>query len=171
MDYSLPGSSVHGILQARTLEWVAIPFSRGSSWLRHWTKVSCTAGSFFTIWAPSWCNLILNRTLFVKGRVRTVYIKITIPSVRWWHVPLEYWKGLISPLLGSSSIIPLLWSWLLGKVLASGPLPGWPCCLPSSSTLGRSMWLRRQEPLCTLPSPPQSSCPYFNFVLGKISNI
>ena len=31
MDYSLPGSSVHGILQARTLEWVAIPFSRGSS--------------------------------------------------------------------------------------------------------------------------------------------
>ena len=31
MDYSLPGSSVHGIFQARTLEWVAIPFSRGSS--------------------------------------------------------------------------------------------------------------------------------------------
>ena len=31
MDYGLPGSSVHGILQARTLEWVAIPFSRGSS--------------------------------------------------------------------------------------------------------------------------------------------
>ena len=32
MDYSLPGSSVHGILQARILEWVAMPFSRGSSW-------------------------------------------------------------------------------------------------------------------------------------------
>ena len=31
MDYSLPGSSVHGILQARILEWVAMPFSRGSS--------------------------------------------------------------------------------------------------------------------------------------------
>ena len=31
MDYSLPGSSVHGILQARILEWVAVPFSRGSS--------------------------------------------------------------------------------------------------------------------------------------------
>jgi len=31
MDYSLPGSSVHGILQARILEWVAISFSRGSS--------------------------------------------------------------------------------------------------------------------------------------------
>ena len=31
MDYSLPGSSVHGVFQARTLEWVVIPFSRGSS--------------------------------------------------------------------------------------------------------------------------------------------
>ena len=40
MDCSLPGSSVHGILQARILEWVAIPFSRGSSQLRDWTWVS-----------------------------------------------------------------------------------------------------------------------------------
>ena len=41
MDYSPPGSSVHGILQARILEWVAISFSRGSSWPRNWTHVSC----------------------------------------------------------------------------------------------------------------------------------
>ena len=40
MDWSLPGSSVHGILQARVLEWVAIPFSRGSSSHRHRTWVS-----------------------------------------------------------------------------------------------------------------------------------
>ena len=51
MDCSLPGSSVHGILQARILEWVAIPFSRGSSGPRDWTWVSCIAGRFFTIWA------------------------------------------------------------------------------------------------------------------------
>ena len=52
MDCSLPGSSVHGILQARTLEWVAIPFSRGSAWSRKWTQVSCIAGRFlFTVWA------------------------------------------------------------------------------------------------------------------------
>ena len=50
IDYSWPGSSVHGILQARILEWVAIPFSRGSSQPRDWTQVSCTAG-IFTIWA------------------------------------------------------------------------------------------------------------------------
>ena len=40
MDYNLPGSSVHGILQARILEWVAISHSRGSSWPRDQTHVS-----------------------------------------------------------------------------------------------------------------------------------
>ena len=51
MDYSPPGSYVHGILQARILGWVAIPFSRGPSQPRDWTQVSCTAGRFFTVWA------------------------------------------------------------------------------------------------------------------------
>ena len=49
MDCNLPGSSVHWILQTRILEWVAIPFSRGSSQPRNWTWVSCIAGRFFTI--------------------------------------------------------------------------------------------------------------------------
>ena len=51
MDCSQPGSSVHGILQARILEWVAILFSRGSSQPRDWTQVARTAGRIFTIWA------------------------------------------------------------------------------------------------------------------------
>ena len=51
MDFSLPGSSVHGILQARILEWVAIAFSGGSSQPRDWTPVSLIAGGFLTIWA------------------------------------------------------------------------------------------------------------------------
>ena len=50
MDCSLSGSSVHGILQARILDWVATLFSRGSSWPRGQTQVSCTAGRFFTTW-------------------------------------------------------------------------------------------------------------------------
>ena len=50
-DYNLPGSSIHGIFQERTLEWVAISFSRRSSQLRDWTQVSCTVGRYFTIWA------------------------------------------------------------------------------------------------------------------------
>ena len=46
-----PGSSVHGIFQARILEWVAIPISRGASQSRDLTLVSCFAGIFFTSWA------------------------------------------------------------------------------------------------------------------------
>ena len=49
IDGSPPGSSAHGVLQARILEWVAVPFSRGSSPPRDQTWVSCIAGRFFTI--------------------------------------------------------------------------------------------------------------------------
>ena len=49
MDCGPPGSSVHGILQARTLQWVAISFSKGSSWPRDRTQVSCIAGRCFTV--------------------------------------------------------------------------------------------------------------------------
>ena len=66
MDYNLPGSSVHGIFQARILEWVAISSSRGSSWPRDWTYnllhlLHCrqTFFSFFNWWlshhrSPKW---------------------------------------------------------------------------------------------------------------------
>ena len=54
-----PASSVYGILQARILERDAMPFSRGSSWPRDWTWVSCIVGRFFTIWA-TWedCEIV-----------------------------------------------------------------------------------------------------------------
>ena len=64
MDCSLLGSSVHGILQARILEWVAIPFSRGSSQPKDWTQVSCFASRLFTIWA----------TLYLMSLVKCLYI-------------------------------------------------------------------------------------------------
>ena len=66
MDYSLPGSSGHGILQARILEWVAISYSRGSSWLKDQTHVSCVSCTgrqilyhcrFFTWEAPEKKNI------------------------------------------------------------------------------------------------------------------
>ena len=65
MDCSPPGSSVSGMLQARILEWVAMPSSRGSSQCRDQTWVSCIAGRFFMIWATGeetarvitfWCH-------------------------------------------------------------------------------------------------------------------
>ena len=58
MDCSLQGSSVHEILQARILVWVAIPFSRGSSQPKDQTQVSCIAGRFFTIWATREAHII-----------------------------------------------------------------------------------------------------------------
>ena len=71
MDCSPPGFSVHGILRARILEWVAIYFLRESSWSRDQTQVSCVVGRFFTIWATreaglwkfSWIINILNITV------------------------------------------------------------------------------------------------------------
>ena len=63
VDYNLPGSSVHGILQTRTLEWAAISFSRGSSHLRDQTCVSCiscTGRQILYPWATreALCNVI-----------------------------------------------------------------------------------------------------------------
>ena len=53
--------TVHGILQARILEWVAFPFSRGSSQPRNWSRVSCITGGFFTNWvfreAHTYCKV------------------------------------------------------------------------------------------------------------------
>jgi len=51
MNCNPPGSSVHEILQARILEWVAMLSSRGSSWPRNWSLVSLIEGRFFTVWA------------------------------------------------------------------------------------------------------------------------
>ena len=89
MDCSLPGSSVHGILQARILEWVAILFSRDSSQQRDWTWISCIAGRFFTIWAirdAAWRN---NRFEMTKSAIDTSY---TIK--KRWRIWLQFLKKL-----------------------------------------------------------------------------
>ena len=58
MDYT-----VHGILQARILEWVAVPSSRGSSQPRDRTQVSCIAGEFFTSWATREAQRKIKRSI------------------------------------------------------------------------------------------------------------
>ena len=88
-DCSLPGSSVHGILQARILEWLAIHFSRGFSRPRDWTLVFCIAGRFFTIWATGiggklslyWINLICN--LNYSQKKFRVQIASLMKSIRY----------------------------------------------------------------------------------------
>jgi len=66
IDCIPPGSSVHGILQARILAWIAIPFFKGSSWPRDRMWVSCIAGRFFTVWATGTVVVIdsCNHTLY-----------------------------------------------------------------------------------------------------------
>ena len=69
MNYSPPGSSVHGILQARILERVSMPSSRGSSWPRDQTRVSCIAGEFFTAASPGKPKIYICRYIDMKVKV------------------------------------------------------------------------------------------------------
>ena len=91
-DCSLPGSSVHRILQASILEWVAISYSRGSSLPRDRTRVSNVVDRFFTIWAPQKYTLLASPrpphpTLFFVAMWPIHNQPLTRGKVRWW-VPL-----------------------------------------------------------------------------------
>ena len=66
MDWSLPGSGVHEIFQARILEWVNHSFSRGSSQPKDQTQVSCTTGRFFTDWTTREAQTNYDLQQFVK---------------------------------------------------------------------------------------------------------
>ena len=84
--FSLPGSSDHGTLQARILEWVAIPFSKGSSPLRDTTRVSCVVGGFFTISHQGsyyGTSQPTKRQRLAKGKSepQTVFLQLPVP----WH--------------------------------------------------------------------------------------
>ena len=64
IDCSLPDSSVHGISQAKILEWVAISFSRGFSWPRGWTHVSCIGRLVLYHWTAAQCYIKDHLTCF-----------------------------------------------------------------------------------------------------------
>ena len=85
MDCSLSGSFVHGIFQARILEWVAISFSRGSSWPRDWTWVSSTAERLFTVWATREAKRIILTPIIAKAPLSIEFSR------------QESWSGLPCP--------------------------------------------------------------------------
>ena len=87
-DCSPPHPSVHGTSQARILEGVAIPLSRGSSQSRDWTRVFCIAGRFFTVWATREARSNLRGHLVVAQSVFWISLK----SCAWWDFerPLLY---------------------------------------------------------------------------------
>ena len=89
MDYNLPGSSVHGILQTRILEWVAMPFSRGSSQPRDPTQIFSIAGGFFTVWATreAWSSALTVRVSWLRKCVTRLASSCRHSSVSikcWW---------------------------------------------------------------------------------------
>ena len=90
---SPPGSSAHGILQVRILEWVAISFSRGSSRPRYNTRVSCLAGRFFTVEPPGKPYEKLHRTkLGLKKKHRFLHMGRTLTPR--WLLHLHLWTHL-----------------------------------------------------------------------------
>ena len=104
MDCSLPGSSIHGISQARILEWVAISFSSGSSLPRDGTQVSHIAGRLFTVWSTREDpNLSLNQVIY---SIVTIHLfcnlfqlpRISVCSSPWSfsHDSLSRKKGVCS---------------------------------------------------------------------------
>ena len=84
MDCNPPGSSGYGILQARILEWVAIPFSRGSSQPRDPTQVSCITGRFFTIWATREALELNNTAQILKFASLDTWLVVQPEFVTWF---------------------------------------------------------------------------------------
>ena len=86
------GSSVHGILQARILEWVAISFSRGSSQPRDWTQVSCIAGRPFNLWATREESILKSRDITLPTkvhRVKAIFFPVVIHECESWTIRLS----------------------------------------------------------------------------------
>ena len=102
MDCSPPDSSVHGILQVRILEWVAISFCRGSSPPRNRTQVFWTAGKFFSVWATreatreaTYIRVVLRSyfTLYEQNFLFSWEPHILISNILWWYPELltRFW--------------------------------------------------------------------------------
>ena len=92
VDSSLPGSSLPGMLQARILEWVAIPFFRGSSWPRDWTWVSRigTPNRIKTwLWSPQGENSTNNNTPMLVFKLHIW------PILRLWAVFFKKKSGML----------------------------------------------------------------------------
>ena len=142
MDCSPPGSSVHGILQAKTLEWVASPFSRGSSHPRDRTQGSCIASGFFTSWAtrkplmkPCLHTKVLSSTLVIMMVFNQQYLyslKCTSTHVILWPSSSQEWRE---------------WSSGVTK------------CLPSGSTRSWLFLEKRKPCSCVLVSKDKSWTP------------
>ena len=96
MDCSLPGSSIHGLLQARILEWVAVPPSRGSSQCRDWTHISYVYLPWQAVSLPlALPGLVVKWKWKSLSCVRLFATPWTIQSMKFSRS--EYWSGYFFP--------------------------------------------------------------------------
>ena len=161
-DGSLPGSSVHGNSQVRTLEWVAISFSRWSSWSRDQTHISCIAGGFFSDWAtreilsvdvlvtqscPSLCDPMdcSPPGFSVHGILQVSILEwIAIPFSRGSSQPRD--RTLVSCIPGRFFTV-----WATGKPCATvgGPWPRW--SLETGHMRSLTHMLKQNKRICAEP--------------------
>ena len=115
MDCSPSGSSVHGILQSRILEWAAMTSSRQSSWPRDWTCISCSAGRFFTTessgkpHSPCW---LLSKPNSPRGELqRTDFWRSP------YSTPILLWQNFAKVGSGCSTVVLLAQTLSVGLTL------------------------------------------------------
>ena len=131
MNSSQPGSSVHGIFQARILEWVAISFSRGSPQPRDWTQVSCTAGKFFTDWATREAENIMRNAGLDEAQAGIKIARRNINHLRYADDTTlmaeseDELKSLLMKVKEESEKVGLKLNIQKTKIMASGPITSW----------------------------------------------
>ena len=139
MDCSSPGSSVHGILQARILEWVTISFSKGSSQPRDQTLVPCITGRFFTGWATREATTNFQKewmvfSLYLNSIFLVSQLMLLTTVCLYYNTLLDFlWPTCLFILFS------LIWSLLslstsncyLTLKFSSGPILTLPCSLSS----------------------------------------
>ena len=155
-DCSPPGSSVHGIFQARILEWVAISFSRGSSQARVGTWVSCLAGWFFTTEPPG-------KPCGMKAKVTQSFPTLCDANDYTVHGILQARTERVAFPFSSESSWPRNWtgvSYNEGRFFTTEP-PGKPCGILGyqyqESVELCSIW-RLQERIQFLPFSTSRNC-------------
>ena len=133
MDCSLPGSSVHGIFQARILEWVAIPFSRGSSQPRDGTCISCISyiGRQILYHWVTW-----EAKISLRGSLNQPHLKMenSVEDVNWeeFRMKLKSTHCFLSLSIVNSVSISNKWGWAVSSQARKKKKCG--CYSPAKST-------------------------------------
>ena len=151
LDCSQPGPSVHRIFQARILKWVAIFFSRGSSWPRDWTHVSCVScitGGFFTA-EPSGKPYVHQASHQILSYEHSLFSSVICKELFWFVLHLAYlYGGLEKTMAPHSSTLAwkIPWTEEPGRLQSMGSLKVGHDWATSLSLFTFMHWRRKWQP-------------------------